>query len=559
MSDSTPLNLLLSKTLLGQATSYSDWRTDFSTLPVGEAAPEVGVTTEDKAIWSWDSPVFGGEGVQVTNVTCKVSSMGYMKMQVLDLIEWGPVVVKFGSFDTNTLPLTKDFLICTRYALAGSVSSSPGAYWQLPANTDQSFEMVFGYELPFTGWPSSPAPGAPVPLALASIDYPDFVEHPYEFPASHTDRGGPAVVTLRPRPLRIILVVSLVCCKERYDFDPGSVLGAGRIYPYMMAVANSPLNQLTGSVKLSRPERSSHSEIMGEKMTSNIGSVFFTDRNDPGIIARVYWDNLFAYYYVDPPPAKYTMVTPSSRGRNWTVRGGVTVHELQGVSDEKTEDRDILKIAGQGEFDNIHLAPKMVFPKEVLENPLNRGLYGLENVAMAPFCIHDCFHLHCRWSDGPDDPQVKGWVANRPFVKAGAPLVPGNQEVTMEMHSPVSFTYTATAEQCRAGEWQIILHHGGAYALSVGKKGWLAREAVLTSIPMGLDYNLGDLSTWAKFYWCLRYNFDWYKKDGRSQIRQFERLSWTPEQFAALRAKGPAKPEGPPPKHRQHGKATWGM
>jgi hypothetical protein len=120
----------------------------------------------------------------------------------------------------------------------------------------------------------------------------------------------------------------------------------------------------------------------------------------------------------------------------------------------------------------------------VLESPWNEGLYGLENVAMAPFCIHDCFHMHWRWSNGPDDPQVKGWVANRPFAKAGAPLlVPGNQGVTLEMHSPVSFTYTAKAEGCPASEWEIILHHCGAYALSVGTKGKLARAAVLDSIP----------------------------------------------------------------------------
>jgi hypothetical protein len=97
MFDPTTLNPLLSKTLLGLAAPRTDWKTDFSPLPVTQAFPDPNINARDTPIWSWDSPAFAGDGVRVTNVTCKVSSMDFMKMQVLDLIEWGPVTARFES------------------------------------------------------------------------------------------------------------------------------------------------------------------------------------------------------------------------------------------------------------------------------------------------------------------------------------------------------------------------------------------------------------------------------------------------------------------------------
>jgi hypothetical protein len=144
---------------------------------------------------------------------------------------------------------------------------------------------------------------------------------------------------------------------------------------------------------------------------------------------------------------------------------------------------------------------------------------------MAPFCIHDCFHMHWRWAEWNDVPQSLGWDGNQPFAKAGAPLVPGNQEVSLRLHSEASFTYTAKAHYAPPVQWQVFLHHGGAYALSISAKGKFGKEVAL----LGRDFQW-DVS-WAGLYWTLRY--------GRgTTIPTFERISWTDAQLATLREKG---------------------
>jgi hypothetical protein len=524
------LDALLKETMLGKIAPNPQWRYTWSPLPLTEPSPNLDADEEfvyrSNPIWRFDSPTFTGAGVQVKNLTCKVRSMDYMKMRALNLIEWGPVVIRSTECGGSiNLPLTEEFLLRNRYVKEGFFGGSSDGYWQLPASVDQSFELVFGYELPLTG-PTS----APMPMSFADLSSDRFM--PHTAAVFHTDPAKDTLCTLRTPTFRVIVVVSLVCCKERYDFVPGNVLGAGRIYPLVMIVANSPLVQAVGSVKVTRPQQSAHTHIMGEEMTSAIGSAFFTDRNDPGYTGRPLWSNIFDYYYIDPPPGKYTLVTPSDRGQERTIRGGVTVHErTSGWGDEGTSDRDVRKLPGQGEFDNLHMAPKMVFPRQVRESEWNSGLRGLDAIAMAPFCVHDCFHMHVRWSNKFDDNYNKGWVGQKPYAAAGAPLVPGNQSVSLELLSPVSFLYTATAMNPDPGQWQIIMHHGGAYAISINTLGNLAKDAVETLTPVVLRIALSDSGCdWATFYWWLRYD-----RTLTGNSRQFERLTWTPAQFVALR------------------------
>jgi hypothetical protein len=271
----------------------------------------------------------------------------------------------------------------------------------------------------------------------------------------------------------------------------------------------------------------------GEQMTPSIGSALFTDRNKKeNPLPIPLWDNFFDYYYVDPPPGKYTLVTPADRGKDRIIPYSVTVHT---VCDEDFAPPDIAslrsvrKVAGQGEFDNIHLAPKMVFAPNVVSDPDFRNL-NLAPVTMAPFCVHDCFHMHWRWGKTYDERTTLGWDGQKPYTKAGAPMVPGNQGVVMDLLSPASLRYTATAEKCVAGQWQIIMHHGGAYALSANYKTTLAKIGQIFGSVDGEQPPIAspDLRmTWTEYYWRLRY--------GHRGYNGFERLTWTPSQFALLR------------------------
>src|SRR5262249_40228445 len=104
----------------------------------------------------------------------------------------------------------------------------------------------------------------------------------------------------------------------------------------------------------------------------------------------------------------------------------------------------IEKVPGQGDFDNVHLAPKMILDpigsKSPLTHPKNQAKFikfpvkdgsgtvlkswGLEDVGMAPFCLHDCLHTHWRWSTEFTDPKNRGWSRDfDPYSTAGAPLV----------------------------------------------------------------------------------------------------------------------------------------
>lgn len=43
------------------------------------------------------------------------------------------------------------------------------------------------------------------------------------------------------------------CAKERNDFEPGGVLGAGRLMPHFMIVTNLPVESMEAAVTLTRP------------------------------------------------------------------------------------------------------------------------------------------------------------------------------------------------------------------------------------------------------------------------------------------------------------------
>jgi hypothetical protein len=482
-------------------------------------------------IWNYEAPQFTGNSVRISNLTCRVSDMGYCTMGVCDSIEWGPVSFSSKSLGQNIdLPLTEDYHIRSHFLSEGIVPGSD-QYWRLRADIDQSFEWAFGYEFPASGMSMKPRP-----LSGESL-------RPFANNAnlSVTDEGSDIACTLRQPIVRLLVVVTLVCCREAYNFDPGQVLGAGRFYPMLMVLSNLNVDSVTGTVNLKRPSRTkmimepgaSHSHD-DEEMTSELGTVLFADRNTNPWFPSPVWDDIFDYYDLHPElGTSYVMVhRREEMPKREIADAPVTWKHLaqppgSGLARLAIENRSVKKEAGQGEFDNIHVAPKMILRKENVSlgllgfGDVNR-LRGLDDITMAPFCIHDCLHLHTRWGRELKDLATFGWKdEDTPNAEAGAPLVPPNQKITVMLTSPSSYRYTADASPVKSGKWQIMLHHGAAYALSTGVKAGLARIT-----------NSGGLSAitggkWAAFYWNLRWLL--WGSD------QFERLSWTPEILAKLR------------------------
>jgi hypothetical protein len=107
--------------------------------------PSKDTDEEDAAIWGYGVPTINN-GVHIRDLTCRVSSMDYMTMGVCDSIDWGPVT--FTSESTSgpvTLPLEEEYLWRSHVLTAGAITGNE-KYWKLPSQTDQSWEMVFGYE-----------------------------------------------------------------------------------------------------------------------------------------------------------------------------------------------------------------------------------------------------------------------------------------------------------------------------------------------------------------------------------------------------------------------------
>jgi len=506
------LNDLLRQTMLGTAAGAGTSVTPLR--PDSIVAPRLNswVGAADQPIWRYDWSAYD----RITNLTCLTRSMNYMQMPVCDAIAWGPVTV--GVFGVvHPLQLTSGFLIRSDYLAEGHIPGSDSGTWPLEAKTDQSFQHVFGYEIQLIT-------GQIRPIPREAWDKPTFM--PETAGASPTvPANAGQVATIGLAPVRILLVVSFVCCKERPDFEPKGILGAGRLYPLLMVMANAPLDAVEADIRVSRPAQTPHPEMDGEAMGQDIRASFFTD-NNAGSGLPLRWPDFFSYYLIDPPPGSYVAVDPARPARRITgavEACGTKFHALtaapegmllpDAAMETKPHDVPFDKVAGQGEFDNVHIAPRMIAPENVrAEHP---GEPSLASIAMAPFCVHDCLHTHWRWGTGTDAKHVRGWSGTQPYATPGAPLVPPNQKITMELTSPHAFRYHAEVKApIPAGQWQVIYHHGSAYALEVRTSGALAKlglqigPSVLLRDEIPMAVRSGEGFGWAMLYWHLRYRHD---------------------------------------------------
>jgi hypothetical protein len=132
---------------------------------------------------------------------------------------------------------------------------------------------------------------------------------------------------------------------------------------------------------------------------------------------------------------------------------------------------------------------------------------------MAPFCPHDCFHRHWRWTDNLNGSQIatRGWGKDKPNEVPGAPMVRHNQDVYVGLPNPHTILYLADIHGVPSDDWQVICHHGAFYALTSSALVGLAQMEVdtrLHGIFFSGSYRQGRPipdTYWPLFYWRLRY------------------------------------------------------
>ncbi|MBL9024538.1 MAG: hypothetical protein JNL21_20250 [Myxococcales bacterium] len=377
-------------------------------------------------------------------------------------------------------------------------------------------------------------------------------------------------VTLIAKPVRILIAVSLTGCRENWRYTPGAASGMGRLYPQLFVKCHGPLNRIEAVLHVDRPAQTTVLDghrCHCDEMKSAIGSFLATDANHgmevivgspPLEVAQPFWSNLFAYYFsnlYDKHGSLLMNVVRNDRRKERTkldllFRRPVKLVglELWAGDAEKERGRRVRKVPRQGAFDNIHLAPRMRLkhgpnlkvvskhstsgsdsdigkPSYRVSQSIIADGWRLRDVVMAPFCAHDCFHFHWRWSDTSTDMWTYGWGPLGPYTVSGAAMVPPNQEVDVRLRSDHQFTYLARAMNVPADLPVVFCHHGGAYALAVGlevKLGRLALEQGL--LPRyWFESDEGEhtpRTSWTAFYWALRHEV---VPDGNGGVTFLER------------------------------------
>jgi hypothetical protein len=523
----------------------------------------------DTAVWRWKHA--GGSPSIIGDVYARSRSSKYKSYKVLDSIEFGLETADAkGALKANIrvtnpagkqieLPLTKDFVACKFATNGGTILKDQTALWKLPARLDQGLVIALIYTLPASGDP------APMTAADAAALKDEFMPSGAAAVAAGADVHGQA--TANVSDARVLVILSFATCKQGDDFAPGSLVGAGRVYPHILVMASLPLAKIEATVRLNRPQKTTTEDdeveppadiatkspivyIAGDVnkqfdgadcCSGPINSVFFTDANEMSELWPMpgppppFWPHFFAYYLLEPFQihGNRTFNMVSHLPANCTTReadGLITRYLAMG----KGAYTKIKKLPYQGEFDNVHMAPKMVLHnvqkvthvsettrKEhdttAVETDVDMGTLHLDDISMAPFCAHDCLHTHWRWGKDDTDAAQCGFDGMIPYAKPGKPLVPDNQTVQVWLSAPNQFTYTATVwafpnQPVANGQWQVIFHHGSAYALDIvafnlaysakigvealaGEPRFTAADGTVITAPQ----------SWSLFYWRLRW------------------------------------------------------
>ena len=349
----------------------------------------------------------------------------------------------------------------------------------------------------------------------------------------------PEQVDLSLHPVRILVAVSFTVCRELNDFQPGRPMGVGRLYPHVMVVATAKLDRVEAGVRLARPHETTllDAEQCGcGEMTPEIRGLLVVDSNKDAMVLEsplpfTYWANLFNYYVTDPAldPQMKGKAIPIVRRSKPNARSEVGLVErdcsdIAGIHNDQNV-RRVAKQRRQGQFDNIHLAPRMKVTDKIdlvrvgedaAPFTSNSDWY-MDRVVMAPFCPHDCLHMHWRWGDNANDEKATyGWGPEVPYEKVGRVMIPENQDASLVILSHCSVTYLAQAYETKPDKWDVFCHHGLGYSLSSSNLLEVARQVMATmqeakfyrkvSTPLGPTEEQ-VIGGWALGFWRLRFAF----------------------------------------------------
>jgi hypothetical protein len=442
------------------------------------------------------------------------------------------------------LPLTPAYVVGNWWLRTGKIPESGSGLWQLEALTDTSVLVAFAYQL---------VCGEVVPLPLEEIETLGEAFMPDQTPEAFrmiVRRQAEALVCIGPA--RYLVLAELVLCKERPDFVPGGLIGMARIHPHAMLISNEDLLSFECTVDMARkPHAMNHGDPEMDKVHK---ALVVCDTNTPNTPLPVpnhlpfpYTDIIYDYYETDPvtafknrdpaprfdePDANF----PDYPGDHPRQRAGeVTLADKRFPATRwipKAVRRTslkllptgpayepIVKFPRQGQFDNVHIAPRMRAIFEGADGPVT-----LDEIVMLFVCLHDCVHMHVRWGGfaGNDTEKIiRGWKNGLPFQEAGVPAVPENQTVFASFPNQHSLRYRALAENVPAGRWQVVNHHGSAYAVDVWPEAEITTfgmRKLIESYAQSFDepYVKEMLGGWPAFYWRIR----WGGKYGEPPVQR---------------------------------------
>lgn len=458
---------------------------------------------------------------------------------------------------------------------AGGASGSGGEPDEIaPFDAPPPTVLVPEEETDFIGPPLGPdqPPTDPVPWAQRIQSGDIFWRPGWEPKAGATGASAPVVHgevgevhDVATGPAVVVVLVSFTFCCERADFEPSGIVGFARCYPHLMVKANVALACVEASLQLDRPAKLTTLHEPDRDMaktcckpgydgwTEEIRSLLVTDANinDTPFIEPLkgpplpFWSNMFSYFLEDPYVTHRTTKFHIVRTDIDYEReiDGLVVRDLA-PSGSYTETQ---KAPFQGAFDNLHIAPrlkllrvaKVMGPLDAIaylkegEDPLTKSFISvvpvgdtaplhLDRIAMAPFCAHDCLHVHWRWATHASAKWVLGWNESDPYEEAGAPMVPRGQDVWLWFRSESTTTYHVKAKIHgeRAYDWCVLMHHGFGYAVSTENVDMFQRAMSAVSLMAGqyvfmdADNNtITAVNSTAAYYWNARYELA--KKDGK--------------------------------------------
>jgi hypothetical protein len=469
-------------------------------------------------IWqfSWDP----SEPATFRDVTIRSRGMGMdyqMPMGVFDQIEFRQVRVKRQDGSKIDLLLDPAHMLGAWWARTGEIGDNASGLWQLPAELDVSLLVCFGYSLDSN---------TPSPLTMADVEALGDSLMPATGlgPRAFDFIAGKSVSTwVCVGPVRYIVAVELVLHKERNDFVPGEFMGFSRMHPHLLFWSNEDTRRVETNIIFARPK---HGMAHGDAMGTEHKALLVADTNyehDPSAVIGLpvpTTDRLYDYY--DPEPterlasrSKGEYDHPLQKPNEFTLadsrfkRGRVLPDRIQRRSPLVRNDTDCIKEPRQGQFDNVHIAPRM---KLVMTNVIGRKTQ-IDDLVMLNACVHDCTHMHVRWSAFLSDKILKGWKHGRPFMEPGAPLVPDNQTVFGSLPNSHTLRYRAISNKDEAGKLVVFCHHGLAYAMGQWPTGdaagkLLAMQNVMNQLAIQFEepyYSDVANDEWSLFYFRVRF------------------------------------------------------